>query len=203
MKKRKAVKTHIEHIVANALDDRTLSGIFRIPDAAGDVQVDLDLGSKSVRYILKVKAPTNKKWQQSTRVNWLVKQMRKLRDLPCDLKVSVEWSSRDLPTEAIANEVVKDFRVLLKKSNGTRMKNEVKPKYFLLTLTNKLASSRRRLGVDVLKGISDGLEDFYRNAVEKLDPYQPPAPRLISKEPKTDDGGKASTQIKADAKPAD
>ena len=77
----------------------TLTGTFRIPDAAGDIKIEVDLRSRVVRYAMTVAAPTE--GLQKTRLRWVYKHLRSEEELPGgDLKVIVAWNTRSLTTEA-------------------------------------------------------------------------------------------------------
>jgi len=78
----------IKNLLATAISDGELSGVFRIPDAAGDLSVVVLLKSKSVQYSIDVKAPTEGK---STRqIKWMLRQLVS-EDVPDDLLVQVNW----------------------------------------------------------------------------------------------------------------
>ena len=51
-----------------------LTGEFRIPGAAGDLNVTVLLPSKTVRYGIRIDAPTE--GRAKTRVTWLLRQLR-------------------------------------------------------------------------------------------------------------------------------
>jgi len=176
---------HLERLVASARTSGTLPGILRVPDAAGDIQIEVFLPSRSVRYGLEVTAPTE--GRQATRVKWLWRQLRGL-SLPGDLLVTAEWSARNLLTSVPASQFVEDPGALLVDRRGAPLPKDVHPKLFLLQWTTKLQAGRGRSSAPVLEGISKGLEDFYLRVVENLVPFVPPAPRLVRKEAQPEAG---------------
>ena len=176
---------HLKRIIANARADGTLSAVFRIPGAVGDIQIEVFLHSRSVRYGLEVAAPT--KGKQTTRVKWMSRQLRSL-NLPSDLRVTAGWTAHGLLTSAPASQFVDDPGALLVDRKGVSLPKDVNPKLFLLQWTAKLQPSRGRSNAPVLEGISKGLEDFYLRVVEDLVPFVPPAPRLVTKEVQPEDG---------------
>ena len=175
---------YIKNLIAKARANGTLSGIFHIPCAIGDIQVEVFLHSRSVRYGVKVAAPT--KGRQKTRLNWLVKQLRNV-NFPCNLLVTAAWSAHGLLTSASANELVDNPDVLCVDQKGVPLPRDINPKHFLLQCTKKLHNSRGRSNAPVLEGISKGLEDFYHCVIEDLVPFVPPAPRLITEEVRRED----------------
>ena len=176
---------HLERLVASARANGTLSAGLRIPGAAGDIQIDLFLHSRSVRYGLEIGAPTE--GRQTTRLKWLSRQLKGL-DLPSDLLVTAGWSARGLFTSAPASQFVDNPGALLVDRKGASLPRDVDPKVFRLQWTKKLKGGRGGSSAPVLEGISKGLEDFYLRVVEDLVPFVPRAPRLVTKEMQTEDG---------------
>jgi len=181
---------HLERLVAGARSSGTLSGILRVPDAAGDIRIDVFLHSRSVQYGLEVTAPTE--GRQMTRLKWLWRQLRS-SSLPSDLLVTAEWSARNLLTSAPARQFVEDPGTLLVDRKGVSLPKDVDPKLFLLQWTTRLQAGRGRSSVPVLEAISKGLEDFYLRVVEDLVPFVPRAPRLVTKEAQPEDNDSSSS----------
>ncbi len=169
---------YLHRLVSEAVDDGTLSGVLKIPDAAGNLLIDVFLHSRSVRYGLTMSAPTE--GRQTTRVNWLAKQLRGL-DILTDLQITANWSARGLTTTAPAREFIRDSGLLLIDRAGAALNKELHPRSFGIHWTTKLKACRGRSSAPVLEGISEELERFYRQIVENLEPYVPPAPRLVSR----------------------
>ncbi len=176
---------HLERLIASVRANGPLSGVLRVPDAAGDIQIEVFLNSRSVRYGLEVGAPTE--GRQTTRIKWLSRQLRG-RSLPTDLLVTAGWSARGLFTSAPASKLVENPGVLLVDRKGASLPKDVNPKVFLLQWTTRLQAGRGGSSERVLEGISKGLEDFYLGVVEDLVPFVPPAPRLVTKQEKPEDG---------------
>ena len=176
---------HLERLIASVRANGPLSGVLRVPDAAGDIQIDVFLNSRSVRYGLEIRAPTE--GRQTTRINWLARQLRGL-SLPSDLLVTTGWNVRGLFTSAQASQIVENPGALLIDRNGASLPKDVEPKFFRLQWTTKLQGSRGGSSAPVLEGISKGLEDFYLRVVEDLVPFVPRAPRLVTKEVEPEDG---------------
>ena len=74
----------------------------------------------------------------------------------------------------------------LMRVEGTPVPRNVNPKMFFLTWTTSLRKSRGRSTEPVLEGISDNLEIFYGEVVQKLSAYVPPAPKLPRKSEATE-----------------
>ena len=189
---------YLERLIASVRANGPLSGVLRVPDAAGDIQIEVFLNSRSVRYGLQVAAPTE--GRQTTRIKWLSRQLRGL-SLPTDLLVTVGWSTRGLFTSAPANQLVENPGALLVDRNGASLPKDVNPKFFLLQWTTGLQTGRGGSSAPVLEGISKGLEDFYLGVVEDLVPFLPPAPRLVTKEVKPEDGDSTPQESGGEAVP--
>ncbi len=116
---------HLDRLTADARAYGTLSGVLRIPDAAGDIRIDLFLPSRRVQFSLELAAPTE--GRQATRVNWLLRQLRGL-SLPSDLKVTAKWTARGLVTWAHARQLADDPGALLVDQKGASLPKAVNPK---------------------------------------------------------------------------
>lgn len=158
-----------------------LTGVLRVPDAAGDITVKVILPSQSVQYILQVAAPAE--GRQATRVNWLSRQLREDRLPTGQLTVSAEWTVRGLTTTVGARDFLEDTNMLCLDKAGAPVPRDANPRSFQVVWTRALSKGRGRSSAPVLKGISDGLEEFYYGVVQDIVPFVPKAPRLDTKEP--------------------
>ena len=164
---------------ARAADHGELSGVFRIPGAAGDLTATVLLPSRTVRYGVTLDAPSE--GRAKTRVNWLLRQLRD-GETPRDLVLQVHWDARGMTTQARLREALDDPGVLMRDATGAPIPGERMPRSFLLEQTVALAKGRGRSTAPVLEGIARGVEGFYRNVVEGLRAYVPRAPRLAQTE---------------------
>lgn len=173
-----------------------LTGILRVPDAAGDITIKVILPSQSVQYILQIAAPTEG-WQV-TRVNWLSRQLGEDRLPTGELAVSADWTIRGLTTTVGARDFLEDTNRLCLDKAGASVPRDANPRSFQVVWTRALNKGRGRSNAPVLKGISDGLEEFYHGVVQNIVPFVPKAPRLPTKKPE----GEASHQDPGGAGPA-
>ena len=178
-------RVHINRLISEAIAHNSLSGSLKIPDAAGDLTVEVFLNSRTVRYGVEVQAPTE--GRQLTRVRWFARQLRSIHDLPVSLQVSVDWSSRNLISCGLASQLADDASTFLVTRQGVPIPKDVMPRRFQIYRTTSLCRGRGRSTAPVLDGVSMGLEDFYRSVVERLMPYVPPAPRLPKPDVETSD----------------
>jgi hypothetical protein len=171
---------HVDRLVEEASGCGSLSSALVVPDAAGDVSIEVFLHSKSVRYSVVVDAPTE--GRQTTRLRWLGRQLRRLPNLRDDLQVTVVWSKRGLTSTCAANRFAEDVAAASVDPQGVLVERSLMPRRFIVHSTGELQASRGRSTARVAAGITEGLRHFYRDVVEGLVPYVPPAPRLPPEE---------------------
>ncbi len=177
-------ETRTRNLQTIAFRHGELSGVFRIPGAAGNLSVAILLAAKSVRYAIDVEAPTE--GRAKTRVGWLLKQVLS-QDVPDDLAVKVHWDRRRTWSQGRVEDLRDDIDVLLRDSYGQKVPGEASPRSFSLEWTMGLPRGKGRSTAPVLEGIAQGVEDFYKRVVEGLRPYVPPAPQLPKEEPEAEE----------------
>ena len=175
----KAPATLIKNLHANALNNGELSGVFKIPDAAGDLSVVVLLASRSVQYSIEIEAPTEGK--ATTRIKWMIKQLLS-QDVPADLVVQVHWGSR-LVSQGRMCDLKEQIESLLWDNNGQNLPDKGSPRSFSLSWTLALPTGKGRSTAPVLEGIARGVEDFYGRVAEGIRPFAPKAPQLPKEEP--------------------
>ncbi len=182
-KEKKESDIHIQRLANDALECGKLTGTFDIPDAAGNLYVDLFLESRSVQYSLEVDAPTE--GRQATRITWLARQLKRIDKLPADLELIVDWSTRGLSTRVSVSKFVDNPLILLVDENGIALPKDVNPKRFHIQRTTRLVVTRGRSTAPVLDGISNGIKNFYNNVVEGISPFVPRVPQMMKQETPT------------------
>jgi hypothetical protein len=135
------------------------------------------LQGRTVRYSVGFGPPNE--GRLSTRLNWLLRQLRG-NDLPPRLKIQVDWDRRRLSSEADLSALQEEPAPLLIDARGQPIPDKAMPRAYRLSWTTGLAKGRGRDGGHVLVGISSGIERFYRDVIEKLVPFVPKAPKLRS-----------------------
>lgn len=71
--------------------DEILYTTLRIPDTAGDIYIEANLKTRSIKASIEILAPEDKK-SAKARVNWLTRQLKEVN--PDGICVSVSWKSR-------------------------------------------------------------------------------------------------------------
>ncbi len=177
---RKDTLKHVQKLAADTCAGGALCGVLKVPDAAGNIMVEVFLSSRCVRYSLAVAAPN--KGFQATRVKWLAKQLRGLSEMPAALRVTAHWNSKGVLSESLARDIAEDATLLLVDKQKVPVSKTLMPRQFILQWTTPLAKCKGRSSSPVLDGITRGLEDFYRKVVEEMVAYVPKAPRMPEEE---------------------
>ncbi len=162
-------------------DTGVLSTALRVPDAAGDVGIEVFLPSRYVRYSLEVRPPGE--GRQLTRLNWLARQLRRANDLPPSLQLDVVWPRRGLVCTGKAAALIDEPNAFLCNREGIPIPKDLMPRRFVLSTTGALLKGRSRSTAPILEGVSKGLEGFYRDVVEGITAWTPPTPRLPEADP--------------------
>ncbi|HTE41367.1 MAG TPA: hypothetical protein VK629_11080, partial [Steroidobacteraceae bacterium] len=152
-----------------------LRGQVRVPDAASDLSIEVNIAAGLVRFGAELQAP--QEGRQQTRINWLLKQLKD-ESVPADLVVKVDWDRKGLRTLAKAGELRVNASGLMFDGHHQPVPADAMPRRFLLEHTCKLDKPKGKSTTSVLKGISSDLEAFYGNVVEHLAGYVAPAPKL-------------------------
>ena len=179
-----------KQMCAEALDSGILTGALKVRDAIGDIRLELMLQGKVVRYSVRFPAPSE--GRTKTRLNWLLRKLP-IDDLPKGLQVRVEWNRRGLYTEAPIDALQDAPMPIMTGPDHAAISTDAEPRFFVLSWTMGLATRRGRAGVRVLASITDGVERFYRQAMEGLVPYVPKAPRFPRDEPEESPPEKATS----------
>ena len=167
--------TRIRRLVAETQSDDHLDGAFRVPDAAGDIAVEVLLAGRAVRYSVGLEPPNDGRAQ--TRVNWLLRQLRSLEPPP-DLLFKVTWDRGKQQSQARVVEALADASALHRDGHGQPVATDAFPKLFSLEWTRPLSKGRGRSTAPILEDVLQNLERFYKQVVEGLRPYVPSAPKL-------------------------
>ena len=182
--------TRTKQMCAEALDSGILTGALKVRDAIGDIRLELMLQGKVVRYSVRFPAPSE--GRTKTRLNWLLRKLP-IDDLPKGLQVRVEWNRRGLYTEAPIDALQDGPMPIMTGPDHAAISTDAEPRFFVLSWTMGLATGRGRAGARVLASITDGVERFYRQAMEGLVPYVPKAPRFPRDEPEESPPEKATS----------
>jgi hypothetical protein len=160
-----AARTQI--LVAQLASSGIMTGSLRIPGAIGPLHVTADLRAGKIICHVDLDAP--REGRISTRVNWLVRQ---LRDAPEDLRVEgFAMHSRGPSNAELLAKVRADPMLLV----GQPPKE---PRLFRIAQSSPAGAKRgtgRGAFIDSLMG---AIDEFYEHVVQNLKPWMPAPPRL-------------------------
>jgi len=148
-----------------------IAGGIRIPGAIGPLQVTADLKSARITCHVDISAPNA--GRSTTRVNWLVRQ---LREAPPGLRLEAYAAySRGDCAAGTLREVQADPAVLVGESGKELRRFRV--------AQSKPAGTKRSTGRgSFIDSVLKSIDDFYEGVVQNLKPWLPAAPRLRSPE---------------------
>lgn len=145
-----------------------LASSFRVPGAVGPIDVEADLRAKLTRSSVKVAAP--KEGRPATRVNWILRQLKKAPD---DLRVEVHFARTKESTALLLRDAREDPKALLSPSDPKR-----EPRSFTLSLARPLGTKRGKGERSFVLETRRQVVSFYGDLVEGLTEWRPKAPKL-------------------------
>jgi hypothetical protein len=178
--RKQSPEDRIAALVRSLADDGTLETRLRVPDAAGDITLHVDLRSRRTHTTVTIDAP--REGRAKTRLNWMLRQ---LSHAPDDLRIEVAYpNARETTSELLAD--VRDNPELLTYPRDQKRP----PKSFTLTLGRDMGRKRGRGEGSFVRETRAQTFDFYRDLVQNLKRWQPRAPRM-QKDPAPDESGES------------
>ncbi|HET7507872.1 MAG TPA: hypothetical protein VFJ53_05890, partial [Solirubrobacterales bacterium] len=171
--------------------DGVLSSSFKVPGAVGPIEVEADLRARLTRVSVKVNAP--KEGRPLTRINWMLRQLRKAPD---DLRIEVRFARTKESTALLLRDVSEDPKALLAPSDPKR-----EPKSFTLSLARPLGTKRGKGERSFVLETRRQVVSFYGDLVEDLSDWRPKAPKLPA-EKSAEEGGDPRHTLSGGGEPA-
>jgi hypothetical protein len=158
-------------LVTQLTSTGTLTGGIKIPGAVGALSVTADLRAGQVICHVDLEAP--RAGRQTTRVNWLVRQ---LKDAPDSTRVEAfVMHARGAGTAELLNRVRQDPTVLIS--------DPAKDLRAFRVAQSSPAGSKRGTGRGAfIDSLLDAVDTFYEQVIQNLKPWMPAPPRLRSDE---------------------
>ena len=147
--------------------DHLLTGTLRIPGAIADVIVSAHLARRIVETSTSVEAP--KEGRPRTRLNWI---MRQLSQAPGMIRIDASFERRR-DTTSNTLERLRDDPML-----GLLNDGQLNPRRFTIASSVDMGIKKGNGQGSFVESVQTNLESFYRNVVQVLRPWQPPAPKL-------------------------
>lgn len=145
-----------------------LETAIRVPDAVGPLVLEADLRTRKVITSVSVDAPSQ--GRPSTRVNWLLRQ---LKTAPDGLLIEASFANSKATTAALLGTARDDPQALLLPNDPKRP-----PRAFRLALSRPMGTKRGKGERSFVLETRKQAVDFYRELVQNLRAWRPSAPRL-------------------------
>lgn len=145
-----------------------LRGSVRVPDAIAPVEIGADLRSRRVTTSVQVAAPKDRKARG--RVGWMLGQLKQASP---DLRIAARFAHSSETTACLLEQVREDPSALLSPTDPKR-----EPRLFELALSRPMGKKRGRGGGSFVEDTRRQALSFYREIVQDLKPWRPPAPKL-------------------------
>ena len=147
--------------------ENSFRGAFRIPGAIADVAILANLARRTVEVSVAVDAP--REGRSRTRINWLVRQLSKAPD---STRIEASFDRRrDTTSNTLA-------ALRENPSLGLWPDIQVNPRRFAIALTTDMGIKNGNTQGSFVESVQTTLEEFYREIVQVLKPWHPPAPKL-------------------------
>lgn len=160
-----------------------LDATIRIPRAAGDLDVHVDLRARQVTTSVRVAATDEQR--PATRIRRMVRQ---LKEAPDDLRLEVHFRGGRETTKCLLREAREDEACLLHPSDPKR-----EPREFTIAMTNEMRVKKGADSDSFVGATRRQINDFYAQVVQGLVAPAPRPPRMRTPEPGPDADEAAET----------
>jgi hypothetical protein len=162
-------------LLADLTDNGRLVGALRIPDAVGPLTLCADLRAAQINASVEIAAPGQ--GRNATRVRWLLRQ---LADAPESLRIDAYTRNSRSSMSALLPDVRENADVLIEDRNRELRR-------YVLHLTEPMGTKRGNGRGSFIASMTDLVDRFYTQVVQRLRPWTPPAPQMRKpQQPATD-----------------
>lgn len=179
---------HLADRMSDLATSGTLSGALRIPNAIGNLVVTADLRANLVTCHVEIDAP--KEGRQTTRVNWLLRQ---LKDAPDSVRVE-SFAVRSRTGNAELLSAAREDPKLLAPDPNKDLRA------FRIAIDGKAGAKRGSGQGSFIDSVVKSVDQFYGEVMQNLKAWTPTAPRMRP-EPKDEDA-LSSTSLSSQDGPA-
>lgn len=155
-------------VARDLVDTGTLSAGIKIPNTVAPIHLSANLRTMAAAASAELMAPELKR--SASRVTWLLRQ---LRNAPPELRVDVAFHRTRSTSSDLLARVTENPKRLLAESH-------LVPRSFVLTLSQSVGMKRKSGQGSFITDVSALLDRFYRDVVQDLKPWTPPAPQLAA-----------------------
>lgn len=157
-----------DQIVRGLADDGRLTGAIRVPDAAADMGLEVDLRARQVITSIAVVAP--REGRAKTRITWLLRQ---LENAPDGARIEASFPNTRETTSELLRTLRENPDRLLLKADVRR-----EPKAFVVALSREMGSKRGKVAGSFVDATRSQTLEFYRQIVQQVRTWAPAAPKL-------------------------
>ncbi|MDD9997512.1 MAG: hypothetical protein OXQ89_07170 [Rhodospirillaceae bacterium] len=152
---------------------KELRSSFIVPNAAGDIDVTVNLQRRTVTCSMTVKAPGDRK-RPSASINWLVRQLKKIDSE--DVLIRTNSAGRSGQTQAPLSDVLENPKCLEQGIKGPL------PSRFEVAMVRDLAGrfSGRRTFID---DVEAAVPEYYDRVGQHVRAWTPPPPPIEKRDP--------------------
>lgn len=148
-----------------------LSGAIAIPNTIAPIRVTADLKTMDASVAVAVDAPET--GRSTTRLNWLLRQ---LKGAPDSLRVDIAFERVHFKASTLLGDARSSPKAALAGTDRA-------PRSFTVTETRRVGAKRRSKSGNFVHDMEKLVDDFYREVVQGLRAWTPPAPKLAEDEP--------------------
>lgn len=160
-------------VVNSLVTTGLLNGSLKVPNTAGNIDVQADLRAQQLTASIDVGAPEDR--GSRARITWLLRQ---LNDAPGEIVVEAYPKAARTPTTATLDRLRDDRDAGL---NEQRQE----PARFRVLMRRPMGMSRSvgRKSQGFITSVLDLVDEFYGSVVQRITPWQRPAPQLKRQAP--------------------
>jgi len=146
----------------------TLDCAFDIPDAAGPLDVSVDLGRRVVTCGMRIEAPKDRKTARA-RINWILRQLGGTD--ASEIFVSAVWPGRAARTQCSLPEAKANPQLL--ETGATGLKPHAFEVQLIRDLAGKISGART-----FIESVEVAIPEFYQQVGQRLQSWVAPPPKI-------------------------
>lgn len=167
---------YLQEAVATLTDTGRLHGALRVPAAVAPIKVTADLRAGLIHCAVTVPAP--REGRSTTRVNWLVRQLKTAPAHLC-IEASTTWQRGRGPARTL-DKARTDPKCLLESPD-----HELRA--FTLSLSANAGTARGQGHGSFVNSVIAAVDKFYTDVVQHIKPWAPAPPKVRESDPPTSD----------------
>ena len=177
---------YLQEAVSEFTNTGVLQGSVRVPGAVAPIKITADLRAGLVHCAVTVPAPSE--GRATTRVNWLVRQLKTAPEQLC-IQPSVAWQRGRGPARTL-DEVRKNPKLLV--ADPT---HELRS--FTVSLSGNAGPARGQGRGSFVDSVLSAVDKFYSGVVQHIKPWRPAPPRVRDNEGTAPDEPVSAAEILA------